>query len=91
MGTARAHVYVTGYVQGVFFRHSTAKRARSAGLTGWVKNLADGRVEVLIQGERDAVESFIEWCKQGPAHAIVERIEVEWEPVSADFSGFQAL
>ena len=91
MAIACAHLYVTGYVQGVFYRHSTARRARAAGLTGWVKNLPDGRVEALIQGERDAVQDLIEWCKHGPPHATVERIEVDWEAVSGDFSGFEAL
>ena len=91
MDVVRAHVTITGYVQGVFFRHSTAQRARAAGLTGWVKNLADGRVEALIQGEREPVERLVAWCEHGPPHASVERIEVEWETVSGDFSGFQTL
>ena len=91
MSLVRAHVYVTGYVQGVFFRHSAAQRASAAGLSGWVKNLPDGRVEAVIEGERNAVERIVEWCKQGPPHATVEAVEVEWEAVSGDFSGFQAL
>ena len=91
MGTVRAHLFVTGYVQGVFFRHSLAQRARSAGVTGWVKNLPDGRVEAVMEGEEEAVRALIEWSKTGPPHATVERAEVEWEPVSGDFSGFRTL
>jgi len=53
--------------------------------------LPDGRVEAVIEGERNAVERIVEWCKQGPPHATVEAVEVEWEAVSGDFSGFQAL
>jgi acylphosphatase len=86
-----AHVLVTGYVQGVFFRHTAARLARSAGLEGWIKNLPDGRVEAVIQGERDSVEDLVRWCGQGPAHASVERIDVEWEAVSTGISGFQVL
>ena len=91
MGLVRAHVYVTGYVQGVFFRHSLAQRARAAGVTGWVKNLPDGRVETVMEGEEEAVRALVEWCKTGPPHATVERIELEWETVSGDFSGFRTL
>jgi acylphosphatase len=91
MPAVRAHVYVTGYVQGVFFRHSMARLARSAGATGWVRNLEDGRVEAVIEGEEDVVGRLVEWSRTGPPHATVERVEVEWEPVSQDFSGFQTL
>ena len=91
METECAHVFVTGYVQGVFFRSSMAQRARAAGLSGWVRNLPDGRVEAVIQGERDAVAALVAWCKHGPAHATVESIDVSWEAVSAAISGFRTL
>ena len=91
MAIVRAHVYVTGYVQGVFFRHSMAKLARTAGATGWVANLPDGRVEAVIEGEEEAVRRIVDWSYSGPPHATVERVELEWEPVSRDFSGFQVL
>jgi acylphosphatase len=74
-----AHVYVSGYVQGVFFRVSTARRARALRLGGWVRNLPDGRVEALFQGEEDAVRSMVEWCRIGPPHATVEALDVTWE------------
>jgi acylphosphatase len=87
----RAHLLVIGYVQGVFYRHTVAKNARSRGLTGWVKNLPDGRVEAVIEGEDDAVRWLVEWCRSGPPHATVENVEVSWESYSGDFSGFQVL
>ena len=87
----RAHLFVTGYVQGVFYRHTAAKNARSRGLTGWVKNLPDGRVEAVIEGEEEPVRRLVEWCRSGPPHATVENVEVSWESFSGDFSGFQVL
>jgi acylphosphatase len=87
----RAHVFVTGYVQGVFYRHSAAQRARALGVTGWVKNLPDGRVESVIEGKEEAVRTLVQWCRSGPPHATVEDVEVSWESFSGDFSGFRAL
>lgn len=91
MAVARAHIYVTGYVQGVFYRHTTAQRARARGLAGWVRNLPDGRVEALFEGEESDVRDLVEWCRSGPAHATVESIDVEWQPVLSDLSGFLIL
>ncbi|MFY9587037.1 MAG: acylphosphatase [Actinomycetota bacterium] len=91
MALARAHVYVTGYVQGVFYRHTTAQRARDRGLTGWVRNLPDGRVEAVLEGEESDVRDVVAWCGSGPAHATVERVDVEWEPPESGFSGFRIL
>lgn len=91
MASLRAHLFVAGYVQGVFFRHSMAQQARTKELSGWVKNLPDGRVEAVIEGEEVAVRWLVEWCKQGPAHATVENVEVSWEAFSGDFSGFRPL
>ena len=91
MAVTRAHVYVTGYVQGVFFRHSMAKRARDLGVSGWVRNLDDGRVEAVVEGEESDVEVVVEWCRSGPPHATVEQVEVSWEPATREFSGFSAI
>jgi acylphosphatase len=88
---ARAHVHVNGYVQGVFFRHTAAQKARGLGLTGWVRNLPDGRVEVVAEGERDVVEGLVDWCHRGPPHATVEGVEVEWQEALSDFVGFKIL
>jgi acylphosphatase len=76
---ARAHVVVRGRVQGVFFRAEARNRARLLGLVGWVRNNADGTVEAAFEGDPDKVDSMVEWCRRGPAHAEVEDIEVAWE------------
>lgn len=91
MGSVRAHLFVTGYVQGVFYRHTAAKRARARGLTGWIRNLPDGRVEAVVEGEEQAVRDLVEWCRSGPPHASVEDIEVSWGPPQTDSSGFDVL
>lgn len=75
----RAHVRVRGSVQGVFFRVEARDRARSLGLAGWVRNEPDGAVEAVFEGERERVESLIEWCRRGPAGARVEDVDVTWE------------
>jgi acylphosphatase len=66
-------------VQGVFFRSDTRDRARSSGLAGWVRNAADGSVEAVFEGRREAVESLVRWCGQGPRGARVDDVRVEWE------------
>jgi len=76
---ARAHVLVSGMVQGVFFRAETSGRARSRGLAGWVRNLPDGRVEAVLEGPRQAVESMLGWMRDGPRGAAVSSVEVSWE------------
>jgi acylphosphatase len=75
----RAQVRVTGYVQGVFFRSETSARARSRGVAGWVHNAADGSVEAVFEGQRDAVESLVRWCGEGPRGAHVDDVRVEWD------------
>ena len=67
-------------MQGVWFRGSTEEAARSAGVRGWVRNLPDGRVEAVFEGEREAVEALLAFCRRGPPHARVERVEVFEEP-----------
>ena len=75
----RARVRVEGRVQGVFFRSDTEERARSLGVAGWVRNARDGSVEAVFEGPRDAVESMVRWCGQGPRGARVDDVRVEWE------------
>lgn len=84
----RAHVFITGEVQGVTFRSSTRRRARKAGLTGWVRNLPDGRVEAVLEGEEKDVKKVINWCHTGPTLARVEDVEVEWEEFQNEFDKF---
>ncbi len=73
-----AHIFVSGKVQGVFYRSQADQTARQLGLTGWVQNLADGRVEAVVEGPQDAVEAMIRWCHQGSAAAQVANVEVEY-------------
>lgn len=89
MGAVRAHLLLQGRVQGVNFRYYTMQEARSLGITGWVRNLWDGRVEVLLDGDEDAVRQMIEWCQQGPPSAVVEHTEIAWEEPNAEFSNFR--
>jgi acylphosphatase len=70
---------VSGRVQGVWFRQSTADEAGALGVTGWVRNLPDGRVEAVFEGERGAVEQALDYARLGPPRAYVESVDVEWE------------
>ena len=72
---------VHGRVQGVFFRAETRRHANRHGVAGWVRNTRDGTVEAVFEGERDAVEQLVEFCRRGPAGAVVERVDVDEEPV----------
>jgi acylphosphatase len=79
--TRRVHLWIVGRVQGVFFRATTCDEARSLGLSGWVRNLPDGSVEAVAEGEAEAVERFVEFCRHGPPSARVDHLErVEEEP-----------
>ena len=69
---------MTGFVQGVFFRAEARNRARSLGLSGWVRNEPDGSVAAVFEGERERVESMVEWCRHGPRGAGVEDVRVQW-------------
>jgi acylphosphatase len=84
----RAHVYVSGRVQGVFFRAQTRNNAIRRNITGWVRNLADGRVEAVFEGEKSQVDQIIEFCKRGPTGAHVQRLDVTWEDYTGEFSEF---
>jgi acylphosphatase len=83
----RAHVVVRGRVQGVFFRADGRDRARSLGLSGWIRNNPDGTVEAAFEGEDERVDSMVEWCRRGPAGAVVEAADVSWEEPQGE-SGF---
>jgi acylphosphatase len=84
----RAHVYVSGRVQGVFYRATTRDEARERGVDGWVTNLEDGRVEAVFEGSEPAVEAMVEWCHGGSDRARVEGVETEYgQPEGLD--GFE--
>lgn len=84
----RAHLIISGRVQGVFFRANTQQKANQLNITGWVKNRWDGKVEAVIEGEKNQVEKLIMWCHHGPAGAIVEEVEVTWEKYQGNFDSF---
>ncbi len=84
----RARLVIKGLVQGVFYRASTIKTARAEHCTGWVRNMPDGTVEVLAEGEEDAVKRLISWCRSGPPMAEVQDVEVSWEDYCGEFSDF---
>ena len=84
----RARVYVSGMVQGVFFRSEAQDEALKRGVTGWVRNLRDGRVEAVFEGEKDKIAELIEFCRRGPRGARVTRIDVSWEDYKGEFQDF---
>jgi len=77
--TERVHLFVSGRVQGVFFRVDTQREAQSLGLVGWVRNLPDGRVEIVAQGDAEAVRALVEWSHLGPVRAEVASVDINWE------------
>lgn len=91
MSKQRVHLFVKGKVQGVFFRQALKVMAKKKNVFGWVKNLKDGRVEAILEGEDVNVSSLVEWCHAGPANARVEDIEIRNEKYKGEFSKFEVL
>ncbi len=91
MATICIHAFVTGRVQGVWFRQSTKEEAERQGLAGWVRNLSDGRVEALLQGEERAVRQVEAWLNQGPELATVAEVVSEEAEVSEELVEFEIL
>ena len=85
---SRAHLFIEGWVQGVFYRSFTQNQALKLGLHGWVKNLSDGRVEAVFEGQRELIEQAIHACKNGPTGARVTDLDISWEPPSGE-KGFE--
>ena len=81
-------MFVNGRVQGVFFRSKTQDEALRHNITGWVRNLPDGRVEAIFEGEKDRVDSLIEFFRRGPPGARVTRVNVAWEGYTGEFKTF---
>lgn len=81
-------MFIEGRVQGVFFRAHTKEKAEELGLKGWVRNLPDGRVEAVFEGEKTSIEKMIAWCHVGPPLARVDKVEVRWEEPRDEFEGF---
>jgi acylphosphatase len=87
----RYHVLISGRVQGVFFRANTGKTARSLGLTGWVRNLPDERVETVFEGEQENAGKMLAWCRTGTPPARVDHIEVAEESATGGFTDFDIV
>ena len=85
----RAHIFVSGRVQGVFFRVETRYEAMKRNVAGWVRNTSGGRVEAIFEGEREDVEKLIEFCRKGPSGARVTKVDVQWEEYSREFKDFK--
>lgn len=84
----QAHVYISGFVQGVGFRAYVRAKAKKIGVTGWVRNLSDGRVEGVFQGEVEKIEELIKHCKRGPFFSSTKNIVIEWEELKEKFNEF---
>ena len=84
----RAHVIISGRVQGVFFRAETQQAARRLGVAGWVRNLPDGTVEAVFEGSRGQVDAMLDWCRQGPPTARVDDLQIREQPATGEFAGF---
>ena len=85
---ARAHLIISGLVQGVCFRAETRDTALGLGLRGWVRNRSDGKVEAVFEGERENVERMVDFCRTGPPGAGVEDIDIKWESYKGEFGSF---
>ena len=87
----RVHIFVEGRVQGVFFRHYTQETATAYNVKGWVRNLSDGRAEMVCEGSGEDIEKMIEWCRQGPPGAYVKKIDTAWEEYRGEFEYFEIV
>ena len=86
-----AHIFISGFVQGIGYRQFVKKHAEELGLTGWVKNLSDGRVEVMFQGEKTKIEDVVKLCKKGPFMAEVEDVIVSWDDIEDQLTTFETI
>ena len=85
---SKIHVFVSGRVQGVFFRYFTKENAQRLALSGWVRNTRDGKVELVAEGESDDLEKLIDKLKEGPQMAMVKDLDVKWEDPTGEFDNF---
>ncbi len=85
----RLHAFIYGRVQGVNFRYYTAREANVLGLKGWVRNMPDGSVETVAEGDEDLLKAFLSFLGQGPPSARVEQVETQWGPASGEFKEFR--
>ncbi len=88
MATIRRRVLISGLVQGVSFRYHTRAKARQMSAFGWVRNLPDGRVEAVFEGDEDNVQAMVAWCRRGPSYSRVEQVKIFEEPPTGEFTDF---
>jgi len=88
MAIVRAHVIISGLVQGVYYRSYAAHEARALGIKGWVRNIEGNRVEAVLEGEEGAVRRMLEWCWRGSPSSRVDDVEVTWQEPAGGFEGF---
>jgi len=88
---SRAHVLISGRVQGVWFRASTKDKAEELGIKGWVRNTPDGKVEAVFEGPKEKVDEIIKWCHKGPVLARVTNVEVKWEEPKGESEDFKII
>ena len=91
MASKRVQLFVRGRVQGVFFRAATQREARRLGIGGWVKNRNDGSVEIMAEGEEEAIKEIISWAHHGPSAARVDDVDVRWRAYTGEFSDFRIV
>jgi acylphosphatase len=89
MAVVRVRLRITGRVQGVYYRASARDEARALGLTGWVRNLPDGSVELVAEGEEPRIDRLVAWCRQGPPGARVDEVEVSRSEPTGEFRDFR--
>ncbi|UCF49011.1 MAG: acylphosphatase [Thermoplasmatales archaeon] len=85
---SNVHVIISGRVQGVWFRANTKQKAEMLGLTGWVKNTNDGRVEAVFEGDNDKLDEMIKWCHKGPSLSKVDKVDIKKQKPTDEFDGF---
>ncbi len=91
MATKRVQVIIRGRVQGVYFRAAAQREAKRLGITGWVKNRQDGTVEVLAEGDEDAIRELTSWANHGPSAARVDSVDVRWRGYTGEFPEFSII
>lgn len=89
MSKGRVHLKIHGKVQGVFFRATAKEKAEELGLVGWVKNNPQGAVEIIAEGDREDLESYVTWCNSGPRNSRVDNVSVKWGNCEEEFEEFK--
>jgi len=88
---ARVHIFISGLVQGVYFRQNTKRKAMDADVMGWIKNLPDGRVETVFEGDSEKIKAMIKWVGQGPKNARVQDVKINQEEHKGEFKKFKVM